>query len=145
MTVDRGPALGGLVDGGELRHLHADDVQILQRAVRLLSSSLSSRDGAVPANVAVLLSTLDRVVAAELTRGRFPSSEVLGMLGSAERVMSENVAVMEIDEVAGMLGCGPRNVRHLVRRGTLPAVKIGGRWTFARVDVLELLDSRRVA
>ena len=143
--TDRGPALGGLVDGGELRPLHGDDLQLLQRAVRLLSSSLSSRDGAVPANVAVLQGLLDRVVASETTRSRLPRSEVLGMLGSAEPVLSETFGYMETTEVADLIGCGPRNVRHLVHRGTLPGVKRAGRWTFARVDVLELLDSRRVA
>ena len=142
---DRGPVLGGLVDGGELRSLHGDDVRLLQTAVRLLGSSLSRRDGACPASLAVLQGLLDRVVASEGVRSRLPTSEVLGSNGSPDRVPSASVSLMDIREVAQALGCGERNVRDLVARRALPACKAAGRWMFDRLDVLDLLASRRAA
>ena len=142
---DRGPVLGGLVDGGELRPLHGDDVQLLQGAVRLLASALSRRDGACPANLAVLQGLLDRVVASEAVRSRLPTSAVLGSVGSPEQVAPASVDRMEIRQVAQALGCKERNVRDLVHRGVLPGVKRGGRWQVEALDVAELLADRRVA
>ena len=143
--TERGALLGTLADGGGFWPLHADDLQALHQAVQLYAAALSRRDGGIPAGVAVLLATLSRVVASDKVRSRLPSAEVLGSYGSSEEVLSASVAVMEIDEVAALLGCGPRNVRDLVHRRTLPAQKRGGRWTFAPLDVVELLESRRSA
>ena len=146
MTVTgRGPVIGTLLDQGGLVLLHGDDLQILARSLRLFASSLASRDGAVPAGVLVLLSALERAATSAAVAARLPSPEVLGSIGSPGRGDSAIVHVMEIREVARALGCGDRNVRDLVARGALPATKTAGRWTFAPLDVAELLESRRYA
>ena len=144
-ATDRGPVIGTLLDPGGLAMLHGDDLRILARSLRLFASSLARRDGAVPANVLVLLSTIERAVASATTTARLPSPAVLGRLGSPGREDSATVHIMEIREVAVALGCGDRNVRDLAARGALPGEKRGGRWTFAPLDVAELLDTRRSA
>ena len=142
---DRGQVLGVLVDPGGLVPLHADDLRIMTRSLQLYASSLASRDGAVPANVLVLLSTIERAVTSAATTARLPSPEALGSVGSPGRVDSATVRFMEIRGVAEALGCGDRNVRDLVARGALPGEKRCGRWTFHPIDVAELLESRRCA
>ena len=144
-ATDRGPVIGTLLDPGGLAMLHGADLQILARSLRLFASSLASRDGAVPANVLVLLSTIERAVASAATSARLPSPAVLGTVGSPGLGDSATIHLMEIAEVAQVLQCGARNVRDLVARGALPGEKRGGRWTFARLDVAELLESRRCA
>ena len=144
-AADRGPVLGNLLDHGGLLPLHADDLRILARSLQLFASSLASRDGAVPANVIVMLSALERAATSAATTARLPSAEVLGSVGSPGRVDPATVVLMEIRDVAHALQCGPRNVRDLVARGALPATKAGGRWTFHPIDVAELLEARRCA
>ena len=134
-----------VVDGGKMITLGLDDLQLLRLGLRVLATSVASRDGAVPANVLVLRGLLDRVVAGAAVAGRLPTAAVLGSDGSLVGGPAVNLEDMEIREAARVLGCGQRNVRDLVARGALPARKRGGRWTFDRLAVVELLESRRSA
>ena len=134
-----------VVDGAKMTTLGLGDLQVLRLGLCLLATSMASRDGAVPANVLVLRGLLDRVVAGAAVAGRLPSAAVLGSDGSVGSGGAVNVEDMEIHEVAQALGCGQRNVRDLVARGALPARKRGGRWTFDRLAVVELLEARRSA
>ena len=143
--VDPGPVLGVLQDPAGLLPLHHADLRMLARSLQLFASSLARRDGAVPANLRVLQSAVERALASAATTARLPSSEVLGMLGTTNEALPANMDSMEIDEVSAVLRCSSRNVRYLARRGSLSGVKVGGRWTFERLDVLALLDTRRSA
>ena len=40
------------------------------------------------------------------------------------------------EEVAKTLGCTGKTVRMMLRRGEIPAIKLGGRWYISRVDRL---------
>ena len=142
---DRGPVLASLVDGGSMSLLYLSDVRLLRSALRLLGTELGRRDGAVPANVAVLAALLDRVAAAAAVAARLPSAAVRGSDGSAWTVPPVNVDRMNLRDVARALGCGERNVRDLVSRGALPAHKAGGRWLVDPLDLDDLLQSRRAS
>ncbi|MFH5231015.1 helix-turn-helix domain-containing protein [Antrihabitans spumae] len=50
--------------------------------------------------------------------------------------------LLDSNEVARILGCSPSNARDLARRGTLPAVRTGGRWLF-EADVVRVRVHRR--
>ena len=144
-AVDPGPVIGVLQDPGGLVTLHLDDLRVLARSLRLYAASLASRDGAVPANLVVLLSAIEQAVASATTTARLPAAAVLGSVGSPGRVEPATVRSMQIREVAKALRCGDRNARDLVTRGALPARKVGGRWIVSPLDVSELLESRRSA
>ncbi|MFF0862340.1 helix-turn-helix domain-containing protein [Nonomuraea sp. NPDC003560] len=46
------------------------------------------------------------------------------------------------EEAAELLGITARGVRDLCRRGTLPAVQVGGRWVIDRADLVAYADKR---
>jgi len=137
--------LGSVVDGGKMTTLGLDDLQLLRLGLRVLATSMASRDGAVPANVLVLQGLLDRVVAGAVVAGRLPTAAVLGSDGSPYAAPAGTVGGMDIREAAKMLGCGHRNVRDLVTRGQLAGRKSRGRWLIAPLDLQDLLDARRSA
>ena len=145
MTTPAPGPLAVVVDGATLTPLGLGDLQLLRLGLRVLATSMASRDGAVPANVLVLRGLLDRVVASAAVAGRLPSAEVLGSVGSVEVGGAVNVEDMEIREAAKMLGCGERNVRGLLTGGSLAGRKVRGRWLISPLDLQDLLDSRRSA
>ncbi len=145
MTAPAPEPLAYVVDGAKMTTLGLDDLQVLRLGLRLVASSMASRDGAVPANVLVLRGLFDRVVAGAAVAGRLPSAAVRGSVGSVEVGSAGTVSVMEIRDAARVLGCGHRNVRDLVTRGALPARKAAGRWLIDPLDLQDLLDSRRSA
>lgn len=142
---DRCPVLGSLVDGGGLALLRLDDLRVLRAALRLLGSELGRRDGGVPAHLAVLQATLDRVYEKAKLQARVPRPEHRGTFGTPPTPLADSLNAMDIDEVAKLLDCSTRNVRALAGRGSLSGRKQANRWTFDRLSVLELLESRRAS
>jgi excisionase family DNA binding protein len=51
--------------------------------------------------------------------------------------------LMTTREVLQYLRVTPRTVYRLIREGDLPAVRMGGRWRFRRVDIEAWLERQR--
>jgi excisionase family DNA binding protein len=51
--------------------------------------------------------------------------------------------LMTTSEVLRYLRVTPRTVYRLIREGDLPAVRMGGRWRFRRVDIEAWLERQR--
>ena len=145
MTAPAHVPLAYVVDGGRMTTLGLGDLQMLRLGLLLLASELARRDGGVPANLRTLQGLLERVTVGAQSPVHVPASEHLGTLGNDPAVSPDTLELMDIDDVSAVLGCGQRNVRYLARRGSLTGVKRGGRWTFDRLAVVELLESRRSA
>ncbi len=146
LTPDAASApLAVVVDGATLTPLSLGELQFIRRGLQLLASSLAQRDGGVPATVRSLQGLLERVTVGAHLPVHVPASERLGTLGNDPACSPDTLELMDIDDVSAVLGCGQRNVRYLARRGSLTGVKRGGRWTFDRLAVVELLESRRSA
>ena len=146
LTPNAAPGpLAVVVDGAAFTTLSLGELQFIQRGLRLLASELARRDGGVPATVRSLQGLLERVTAGAQLPARVPAPEHLGTLGNEPVGLPDSLQLMDIDDVSEVLGCGQRNVRYLARRGSLPGVKRGGRWTFDRLAVVDLLESRRSA
>ena len=143
-TTAPGP-LAAIIDGGKMTTLSLGELQFIRLGLRLLASELARRDGGVPATVRSLQGLLERVTVGAQSPVRVPAPEHLGTLGNDPAWLPESLQLMDIDDVSAVLGCGQRNVRYLARRGSLTGVKRGGRWTFDRLAVVELLESRRSA
>ena len=146
LTPNAAPGpLAAIIDGATLTTLTLGELQFIRLGLRLLASELARRDGGVPATVRSLQGLLERVTVSAQSPGRVPAPEHLGTLGNDPAWLPESLQLMDIDDVSAVLGCGQRNVRYLARRGSLTGVKRGGRWTFDRLAVVELLESRRSA
>ena len=145
MTTPAPVSLASVVDGGKMTNLGLDDLQLLRLGLLLLASELARRDGGVPANLRTLQGLLERVTVGAQSPVHVPASEHLGTRGNDPACSPDTLELMDIDDVSTVLGCGQRNVRYLARRGSLTGVKRAGRWTFDRLAVVELLESRRSA
>lgn len=42
---------------------------------------------------------------------------------------------LTVTEIARWLGRHPRTIRRLARQGRLPALRVGGQWTFTRQEI----------
>lgn len=49
--------------------------------------------------------------------------------------------VLDIEQVADLLGFHPEYVRRMARAGKVPAVKIGRRWRFVRGQLIDWLKA----
>jgi excisionase family DNA binding protein len=60
---------------------------------------------------------------------------------SKEDIMDNEL--MTIDQTANMLGLSSRTIHRFIRKGLLPAVKIGGVWRIKKEDVMKLLSDNQ--
>ncbi|NLO07405.1 MAG: helix-turn-helix domain-containing protein [candidate division WS1 bacterium] len=49
--------------------------------------------------------------------------------------------VMNVEEVADLLGFHPEYVREMARTGRIPGVKVGRKWRFVREQVIDWLKA----
>jgi excisionase family DNA binding protein len=54
-------------------------------------------------------------------------------------------AILDVDQVAGMLGCTARSVREAARRHELPGLKFGHDWRFPHRALVEHLNATALA
>lgn len=54
----------------------------------------------------------------------------------------EDKEVMTVKEAAEFLGLKPFTVRMYARKGTVPAMRLGGQWRFIKADLLAFLRSK---
>jgi len=141
---------GGLIVPGPVLVIDADtaaavvDLLCLEVAHRRLFGRDAVADNALAAMVA-LARTAERFCSdrEEVCSADVPAPCGDGGGGGRCQVMTTATAdEVDVTTTAAQLGVGPRAVRSLAGRRTLPGWKVGGRWRFARADVDVLADRR---
>jgi len=51
--------------------------------------------------------------------------------------------LLDVDEVAELLGVEPSTVRHYIRTKQLPAIRLGNQYRISEKDLQKFLDERR--
>ncbi|MGA5465583.1 helix-turn-helix domain-containing protein [Mycobacterium sp. NPDC050041] len=106
----------------------ADDAAYIAEALRLLGRLMAEQRSQPSARLQSVTTKLAN--AAETGSGATPNgSETLPLRAPhPEGVHARDYATVTAAEAARIIGCGPRNVRDLVRRGRLAARRSGGTW-----------------
>lgn len=141
---------GGLIVPGPVLLLDASTAAAVVAALDLEAQRLDvygrhpAADNALAALVALARTAEQkRSVSQETGSVGVPSPCAADRSGARSTAMvTPHADQLDASDAASQLGVGPRAIRYLAERGTLPGRKVGGGWRFDKADIDNLAERR---